>query len=472
MGIPIGRIEDRPWVMQQLRQAGLAEGPAEVKADWFGRCAIALLEQMGDEERTATAWYVPGRIEILGKHTDYAGGRSLVAALERGFCGVAVGWDAPTVEVHDVRTGARGSWDLGPQLIPATEGWSNYAMTASRRLARNFPGAGRGGCLALASDLPSAAGMSSSSALIVAIYLMLADVNAIWGCPEWNQNICSREDLAEYLGTVENGQTYRELQGDRGVGTFGGSEDHTAILCSRSGYLSQYSYCPVRFERRLAVPDDLVFAIGVSGVAAEKTGAARESYNRISQRVSKLTELWRGCVDDQHANLGAILRSSPANYGRLRKAVYEACFPAEETVQLLHRLRHFKEESETIITDIPGALEDHSALEKFGELVDRSQEWSASLLGNQIPETEFLAQSARSLGALAASAFGAGFGGSVWALVPKSEAESFCADWSQQYRVRYPVAASQAVFFTSGAGPAAFRFTPTSSPSGNVGDWL
>ena len=33
------------------------------------------------------AWYhVPGRIEVLGKHTDYAGGRSLVCAIEKGFC--------------------------------------------------------------------------------------------------------------------------------------------------------------------------------------------------------------------------------------------------------------------------------------------------------------------------------------------------------------------------------------------------
>jgi len=29
--------------------------------------------------------FVPGRIEVLGKHTDYAGGRSLVCATERGF---------------------------------------------------------------------------------------------------------------------------------------------------------------------------------------------------------------------------------------------------------------------------------------------------------------------------------------------------------------------------------------------------
>src|SRR5690606_2800068 len=33
---------------------------------------------------TTSSWFVPGRVEILGKHTDYAGGRSLLAAVDLG----------------------------------------------------------------------------------------------------------------------------------------------------------------------------------------------------------------------------------------------------------------------------------------------------------------------------------------------------------------------------------------------------
>ena len=51
------------------------------------------------------------------------------------------------------------------------------------------------------------------------------------------------------------------------------------------------------------------------------------------------------------------------------------------------------------------------------------------LLGNQVPETISLASTARALGAAAASAFGAGFGGSVWALVPEADAHAFASDW-------------------------------------------
>jgi len=51
--------------------------------------------------------------------------------------------------------------------------------------------------------------------------------------------------------------------------------------------------------------------------------------------------------------------------------------------------------------------------DKIGVLIDRSQDGAERLLGNQVPETIALARLARDLGAVAASAFGAGFGGSV-----------------------------------------------------------
>ena len=64
-------------------------------------------------------------------------------------------------------------------------------------------------------------------------------------------------------------------------------------------------------------------------------------------------------------------------------------------------------------------------MKSFGASVDRSQLLAEKLLGNQTPETVELARSARAIGAAAASAFGAGFGGSVWALVSSSRADIF-----------------------------------------------
>ena len=74
-----------------------------------------------------------------------------------------------------------------------------------------------------------------------------------------------------------------------------------------------------------------------------------------------------------------------------------------------------------------------------------------------MPETVFLAASARRCGAAAASAFGAGFGGAVWALVPKAGGDDFLAAWAADYRQKFPQHAADCRFFTTAAGPAAFR---------------
>jgi galactokinase len=96
-------------------------------------------------------------------------------------------------------------------------------------------------------------------------------------------------------------------------------------------------------------------------------------------------------------------------------------------------------------------------LAAIGPLVDRSQELAERFLGNQIPETIALAREARRLGAVAASAFGAGFGGSVWALVATAEAETFRARWSEAYSRSFPAASAAADFFATRAGPGLVR---------------
>ena len=113
-------------------------------------------------------------------------------------------------------------------------------------------------------------------------------------------------------------------------------------------------------------------------------------------------------------------------------------------------------ESLDIIPAAGDALE-RGDLTTLGELVDRSQRGAELLLGNQVPETYHLTRSARSLGAAAASAFGAGFGGSVWALVPRATAAHFLQHWQESYESQFPEPAARSAFFVTAAGPAAMR---------------
>jgi galactokinase len=123
--------------------------------------------------------------------------------------------------------------------------------------------------------------------------------------------------------------------------------------------------------------------------------------------------------------------------------------PRDYSVQrLLDRLEHFEIESRSII---PRAFEALHAedLRTFGELVDLSQANAERLLGNQTAETIRLVRLARELGADAASAFGAGFGGSVWAMVPADSAALFTREWRDGYAKEFASAAQHAIFFAT-----------------------
>ena len=432
----------------------LSESVVREKADMIRSCAATLLGRDIDPQAEAHGFFVPGRIEVLGKHTDYAGGRSILAAAEKGFCFVATPRDDEVLNITDVGSCETISFSLGPELTPQLGHWSNYPQTVARRVSRNFTGPLRGCNVAFLSDLPPASGMSSSSAMMVGFFLILSKINQLEQQEAYRENIQSKEDLAGYLGTVENGQSFKGLTGDKGVGTFGGSEDHTAILCSQSNQLRQYSYCPVRFEKTITVPEEYVFAIASSGVVAEKTGAALEKYNRASRLANRIVKIWQDETGDTGTHLAALVNQTEKEYAdivRFLESREDSEFSPKEFVR---RFAHFYQENYKIIPQAVAALE-AEGIEEFGRQVDISQLLAQDILGNQIEETVFLARAARELDAAAASSFGAGFGGSVWALIEQKNSESFLTEWEQCYIKKFSQHSEQANFFITRAGPAA-----------------
>jgi len=127
----------------------------------------------------------------------------------------------------------------------------------------------------------------------------------------------------------------------------------------------------------------------------------------------------------------------------------------DESDALEERVRQFAMESGEII---PAATEALAArnLAELGAIVDGSMQNAERMLHNQIPETVFLARRAREMGAVASSAFGAGFGGSVWALVRRTVAVDFAAHLATDYRAAFPERTAAEVFVTN-AGPPARR---------------
>lgn len=426
---------------------GMSAEDAESRARLVARVGAAFERLAGAAPRWR--WFVPGRIEVFGKHTDYAGGRSLVAAVPRGFAIAASPRDDGLVRVVDVRYDASTVIDPNDES-GALRGWASYVQVVARRFARNFPGAALGIDLAMASDLPRAAGLSSSSALVVGVGTALARRAQLAGRDEWRSEIKTVEDLAWYLGCVENGLDYRGLAGTAGVGTHGGSEDHTAIVACRAGCLSQYRFVPVAHQGDVTMPLEWSFVIASSGVHADKAGSVRDKYNRASLATKALLDCWNEAAPAPAGSLASALAEDGA-LPRLYELVASRSSGPYSATELGIRLSHFVAEDGRVPEAARAfALADARAL---GILSRDSQREADEWLGNQTPETRALAAAAFDTGAIASSSFGAGFGGSVWALIPSAEASRFAPVWLDEYRRRCP-SVSGVEWFAARPGPA------------------
>jgi len=404
-----------------------AERPA--KRALFDLVLGATGNRSGQRQPDQYVAWVPGRLEVFGKHTDYAGGRSLVCAVPRGLTFAASGRPGG-VHVVDARRREDVTlerWDPAASR-PADQhtGWRHYVEVVVRRLERNFPGAPIAADVAFASDLPRAAGMSSSSALVAGLAAALVRVARIDARPEWRTNIRDRLDAAGYYACLENGRSFGTLEGDAGVGTHGGSEDHAAIVDGRPGRLSAFAFVPMRRLGTALVPEDWCFVLAPSGVKSEKTGAARDSYNRLARGVAVLLELWNG-AESPCTSLGAALESGPPAVERLRDLVRRSAIPEWPPGALEKRLDHFVREDSRVLEAMAAFRESDAT--RLSSAAAQSQADAEALLENQVPDTMALARAAREHGALAACSFGAGFGGSVWAVVERRAADDFAAAW-------------------------------------------
>jgi galactokinase len=428
-------------VVEELAAAGMTERAARRTSALFAR-VDSVHEKMSDAQPRHL--WVPGRIEVLGKHTDYAGGRSLLCAVERGFCVAASPRDDGRVNIVSVASDEQVTATAPADASAPSAHWSNYARVVTRRLSRDF-GPLRGADITFASDVPIAAGVSSSSALVTALSLAILTTNELSKHPAYGQNIRDQDALAGYLGAVENGLPFDALPGDHGVGTFGGSEDHTAILRARVGSLVQYRFRPVQCERVIPLPGRYSFIVAATGVRAEKTGAALEAYNRLSILSGMALERWNALTGRADDSLGTAVAACGDDVAGALRAT---------SPELAERAEQFTIETERLIPACVHALE-RGDVDRFGALVDESMRHAERMLRNQVPETSFLARRARELGAVAASAFGAGFGGSVWAMVEVERAPDLLHALRDSYTDNFPEHRDAAEFFETPAGPPA-----------------
>ncbi len=397
--------------------------------------------------------FVPGRIEWLGKHTDYAGGASLISALENGFYALIQRSDSPELKIRELGSDRAASWDLNNGNLIQSEGesrWLIYPQTVIKRILLNFKQKLSGVQITFKSDLPEASGMSSSSALMIMIFLAIAQVNDLPRSSEFTKNIINLNDLALYLACIENGSSFKDLEGERGVGTFGGSEDHTAILKGKSDHLHHFGYGPLQENLSVRLPKDYRLALATCGIQAEKTQEALEKYNELSLLTQRAVQLW-----NEHSSLKVKQLEEIRIQDSSSRKTLNSYFKSElNRGRLKERTQHFYTEMQ-LLNPSHWIRDGQLDVQLFSLVANLSHEGAVELLKNQIPETAYLARAATQVGATGASAFGAGFGGSVWALFNSGEAQVGLKRWKEIYSQKFPEAAEKAKFFLSHPGPGA-----------------
>jgi galactokinase len=459
-------VTDAASLAAKLVSAGLDDAERAAKTSLIELTLERWRREIGSS--FAAAWWVPGRLEVFGTHTDYAGGRSLVAPVPRGFIFLAT--ERPdgqirTIDAKDVRNAGesrRGSEQdavaISPEHTPARfRGWRHYIEVTAARLARNFPGSSLGSEIVFASDLPRAAGMSSSSALIVGIATALVHSGNLRSRPEWQNNVHSIVDEAGYLGCVENGRDFGTLAGDEGVGTHGGSEDHAAMLAGTATACTEFAFVPLRHLETVSVPAGWTFVVASSGIGSHKTGTERAAYNRLSAGAAALLALWNS-HEAPSESLGAALMSSGSALDRLRAIAERSDVPGWSRQALRNRLDHFAREDARVAES--GLALQRADASTFGRLAAESQQDAERLLDNQVPETATLVRVALESGAFGARSFGAGFGGSAWAVIESAGSADdrlFVERWMAAYRAACPGPATRSVAFVSKPGPPVTR---------------
>ena len=349
--------------------------------------------------------FAPGRVNLIGEHIDYCGLSVFPMALRRG---VRVAFqpraDRETRLVNRDPRFAPSTFTVDATVPPAPAGdWSNYARAAAQALAARFPHL-RGVDALVESDLPIAAGLSSSSALVVAMALALLHANGAEVPPL---------ELMEILA-----------RGERYVGTAGGGMDQSIILGAQAGCASRIDFHPIRLTHT-PVPADWRVIVAWSLVQAEKSGAARQAYNERPRQCDEARRLVAARLGQREdISYPALLAAAP---------VAKLLDVAGTTLSavLAKRFRHVVTEGARVRQAETAMARDDLAA--FGLLLDASHQSLRDDYEVSHAELDLLVQLAREAGAAGARLTGAGFGGSIVAVCPAGRAADVLAELEARF---------------------------------------
>jgi N-acetylgalactosamine kinase len=404
----------------------------------------------------------PGRVNLIGEHTDYSGLPVLPVAIDRSTIVAAAANQAGEIEVANADSAWPSRRFAIERRIPPydTGDWANYVKAAVQGVIDRFPERvkWRGASMVVGSRVPPASGLSSSSALTVSTAMVFMAINELELEPIDTATMVARSE--------------------RYVGTHGGAMDQSVSILGRRDHAMFIEFDPIRV-RAVKMPANAALVVADSREIADKSGTVRAEYNRRVVECSLAARiLGRALKLDGVTVLGDVVRALPhwnaadlveklaaASPARLSADLKEAAsivgvsqstldadllgtgstrivLDSNRPLEILKRARHVLSETERVIRAAAVLLA--GGLDEMGTLMDASHQSLADDFECSTKRLDAIVEYARRGGALGARLTGAGFGGSIVALCEVAGADSVIESIDRGYYANlYPGAAQE-----------------------------
>jgi galactokinase len=360
-------------------------------------------------------FFAPGRVNLIGEHTDYNEGFVLPVALTMGTLVAGVPRADRRVRAHSIQRGETREFDLDRPGSLRTGDWQDYVEGVAQELEQ--AGSRLGGAdLVLSSDVPIGAGLSSSAALEVSVGLALLRLSG---------HAVNFRELA---------QAGREAE-RQWVGVQSGIMDQFAAVHGRKGHALLIDCRSLEIS---PVPLDASRVSLLLCNSQEEHELAGSEYNTRRDECRRAVERIR------EAFPGSKVDSLRDVEGRMLQA-FDAADP------VMRRARHVVEENQRTL-EAAGALS-RGDFAAAGMLMKASHESLRRLFEVSTPRLDFLVdQASRLPGVYGARMTGGGFGGCTVNLISRDTTDDFLSGMTEAWSARFD---TQPVFYSAEAGDGA-----------------
>ena len=347
-------------------------------------------------EREPRLFRAPGRVNLIGEHTDYNGGFVLPMAIEHDTIAAAAARDDRKIRVRSVNLDEAGEIDLEQPAKKMRGSWLDFVEGVARVLEREN-GKLRGADLLVASNVPTGAGLSSSAALEISVGLALTEISRL---PVDKVRLALAGQSAEH----------------EFVGAKVGIMDQFISALGRKGHALLIDCWSLQAEQVPFAPKDAAIVICDSKV---KHKLAASEYNTRRAECETAVEILRESLPD----IAQLRDVSVADFERY----------AEHLPEIIRkRCRHVVTENERTLNAAEGLRENDYT--EFGRLMFLSH---ASLRDDyevSCRELDLLVEIAGNCdGVLGARMTGGGFGGSTVNLVRRENLDEVIEKISFEY---------------------------------------